>query len=182
MLHIEVEGKEFYNEETNEFVQVKSKALTMEHSLLSIAKWESKWKKPYLTEENNKTPEELLDYIRCMTITQNVDPMIYASLSQKNIQQIKDYIDDPHTATVITSFAPPARKKRIVTSELVYCWMIMYNIPTEYEKWHFNRLMTLIRVCGIENNHNGKKMKRTDIARQNAELNRARRAKYNTKG
>ena len=182
MLHIEVEGKEFYNEETNEFIQVKSKALTMEHSLLSIAKWESKWKKPYLTEENNKTPEELLDYIRCMTITQNVDPMIYASLSQKNIQQIKDYIDDPHTATVITSFAPPTRKKRIVTSELVYCWMIMYNIPTEYEKWHFNRLMTLIRVCGIENNHNGKKMKRTDVARQNAELNRARRAKYNTKG
>lgn len=181
MLHIEVKGGEFFDERTNEFIQVKPRSLTMEHSLLSIAKWESKWKKPYLTEDP-KSSEETLDYIKCMTITPNVDPMIYASLSSENILQIKNYIDDPHTATTIHSLMPQTKRPRTVTSELVYCWMIMYNIPMECEKWHFNRLMTLIRVCGIENNPKQKKMSRSATARQNAELNRARRAKYHTSG
>ena len=182
MLHIEVSGGEFFNEETNEFFNIKSRTLAMEHSLLSISKWEAKWKKPFLSKEE-RTPEEYLDYIRCMTVTPNVDPLLYTCLTNDNYDQIQNYIDDSHTATTFTSFnnSTPNRS-RTITSELIYYWMIAYNIPTEYEKWHLNRLMTLIRICGIENNPKKKKMGRRAIYEQNRELNAARRAKYHTKG
>ena len=184
MLHIDVGGGEFFNDLTNEFYYVKPRSLTMEHSLLSISKWESKWKKPYMSKDpkHSKTFEEDLDYIRCMTITKDVDPLLYNNLTADDYKKIREYCDDPHTATTITSLNPQNKKPRIVTSELVYCWMVSYNIPAEYEKWHINRLLTLIRVCSIENNPNGKKMSKAAIARQNAEINAARRAKYNTKG
>lgn len=181
MLHIDIGGGEFFNDLTNEFYYVKPRTITMEHSLLSISKWESKWKKPYLSSDS-RTFEEELDYIRCMTITKDVDPLLYNNLSIDDYKKIREYCDDPHTATTITSYLPKNRRARTITSELIYCWMVSYNIPSEYEKWHINRLLTLIRVCGIENNPNGKKMSRAEVARQNAELNRARRAKYNTKG
>jgi len=183
MLHIDVNGGEFFNEETNEFIQIKPKTLVMEHSLLSISKWEAKWKKPFLSEEGKRTQDEYLDYIRCMTVTPNVDPLLYTCLSSDNYEQIKKYIDDPHTATTFKSLANNGpNRQRIVTSELIYYWMVAYNIPTEYEKWHLNRLMTLIRICGIENNPKKKKMGRQAIYEQNRELNAARRAKYHTKG
>lgn len=181
MLHIDVNGGEFFNEETNEFIQVKPRRITMEHSLLSISKWEAIWKKAFLSEEK-KTAEENLSYIRCMTVTPNVDPMLYNCLSEKNLEEIKKYIDDPHTATVISSLQPTPKKSRKITSELLYAWMIAGNIPPEYEKWHLNRLITLIRVCAIENNPKQKKMGRQAIYRQNSELNAARRAKYHTSG
>jgi hypothetical protein len=181
MLQIMVDGGEFYDEERNEFIQVKPRLLTLEHSLLSLSKWEAKWKKPFLTEDE-KTPEEYLDYIKCMTITQNVDPLLYKCFSKKNFEDLKAYIHDPRTATTITSYNRQTPRKRIITSELIYYWMIANNVPPEYEKWHLNRLLTLIRICTIENNTNKKKMGRSEIHNQNRQLNAARRAKYNTRG
>lgn len=181
MLHIKVDGREFYDEDKNEFIKVKSQTLTMEHSLLSISKWESKWKKSFLSSED-KTNEEYLDYFKCMTINSNTDPLIYSCLSNDDIKKIIEYIDDNHTATVITSYNPMPNKKQNITSEMIYYWMIANNIPSEYEKWHLGRLMTLIRICSIKNNPKGNKMSRNAIYQQNRALNAARRAKYNTKG
>lgn len=180
MLHINVDGGEFFDEDSQEFIIVKPQHLVMEHSLLSLSKWEANWKKPFLT-ETNKSNEEYLDYIRCMTISQNVDPLVYRCLTLRNFNEIKRYIDDPHTATTIKDVGGRA-SKRTVTSELIYFWMIANNIPMECEKWHLNRLLTLIRVCNIENNPKKKKMGRSAILQQNRELNAARRAKYHTKG
>lgn len=181
MLQIVVDGNEFFDEVTEEFVKVKSRKLTLEHSLLSLSKWEAKWKKPFLSDKNH-SPEEFLDYIRCMTVTQNVDPLLYKCLSRKNLEDIKDYITDSHTATTIYSNAPQGGHKRTITSELIYYWMVANNIPSDYEKWHLNRLLTLIRICSIENNPNKKKMSKSAIHNQNRQLNAARRAKYNTRG
>lgn len=182
MLHIDVPGGEFFNEKTEEFIQIKPRSLTMEHSLLSISKWEALWKKPFLSKEN-KTPAEFLDYIKCMTITSNVDPLVYDCLGREELNKIREYIEDPHTATTIKSFRRTGMNRtRIITSELIYYWMVANNIPTEYEKWHLNRLMTLIQICNIENDPKRKKMSRREIFEQNRELNAARRAKYHTKG
>lgn len=182
MLQILVDGNEFFDESKNEFVQVKPIKLTLEHSLLSLSKWEAIWKKPFLTENEDRSPEEYMSYIQCMTVTQNVNPLVYKCLSAKNLEDIKNYINDPHTATKIYSPNTGARRHRIITSEVIYYWMIANNVPTEYEKWHLNRLLTLLRVCSIENNPKGKKMSKTDIYNQNRQLNAARRAKYNTRG
>ena len=182
MLHITVPAHEYFNEETEEFFEVKEQTLIMEHSLISISKWEAKWKKPYFSEEK-KTNEEALDYLRCMTITpQNVDRRVYESLSKENVDAIAKYIDDPMTATTITDNQPHSGRKPIITSELIYYWMIAQNIPTEYEKWHINRLLTLIRVCAIKNDPNPKKMNRASIAKQNRAINAARKARYGTRG
>lgn len=187
MLHMKIEGNEFFNEDTQEFIQVKSRDIIMEHSLLSVSKWEAKWKKPFLTYDD-KTQEEYLSYFECMTITPNVDPLLYRCLTIKQIKEIKDYIDDSHTATIINDVSKimtgprNSRRSRKVTSELIYYWMITANIYKECEKWHLNRLMTLIQVCCIENNPNKKKMSKQAIYSQNRELNALRKAKYHTKG
>lgn len=181
MLHLTIPAREYYDENTNEFIQIKEQTLTMEHSLISLSKWEAKWKKPFLSKER-KSPEEVLDYLRCMTIGREVDPLVYRSISQENVDAVVEYINDPMTATIITDLTPRTGRNRIVTSEVIYYWMIAQNIPPEYEKWHLNRLMTLIKVCSIENNPNKKKMSRSEIARQNHAINAARRAKYRTKG
>lgn len=180
MLRITVEGNEFFDENTNEFITVKGRQISLEHSLLSLSKWEAIWKKPFLSKED-KTAEEYLSYIQCMTITPNVDPLLYKCLSSENFNEIKEYIHDPHTATTIYSSGGPT-SHRTITSELIYYWMIANNIPTEYEKWHLNRLLILIRICAIENNPNKKKMSKQAIFNQNRQLNAARRAKYNTRG
>ncbi len=181
MLHIKVPAREFYDESTGEFVYVKEQTLVMEHSLISISKWEAKWKKPYLS-DNQKTQEEVFDYLRCMTIQPSkVDPIVYRSLSKQNLQDIYDYIQDPMTATTIHDSKRSGRKE-VLTSEIIYYYMIAQNIPIELEKWHINRLITLIRVCSIKNDPNPKKMSRASIAKQNRALNAARKAKYNTRG
>lgn len=182
MLRITVPAREYFDETAEEFFEVKEQTLVMEHSLISISKWEAKWKKPYFSEEK-KTNEETLDYLRCMTITpQNVDRRVYESLSKENVDAIVKYIDDPMTATTITDNQPHSGRKQIITSELIYYWMIAQNIPTEYEKWHINRLLTLIRVCAIKNDPNPKKMNRASIAKQNRAINAARKARYGTRG
>ncbi len=183
MLHITINGGEFFDENVQEFITIKSQTLVMEHSLLSLSKWEAKWKKPFLT-DSKKSVDEYLDYIRCMTITSKVDPLLYRCLSEQNVLDIKSYINDSHTATTIKGKNGINRLKRsrIVTSEVIYYWMIANNIPIECEKWHLNRLLILIEVCNIENNPKKNKMGIQDIYRQNQELNAKRRAKYHTKG
>lgn len=181
MLHIKVPAREFYDESIGEFVYVDEQTLVMEHSLISISKWEAKWKKPYLSNDQ-KTKEELFDYLKCMTVKPSkVDPMVYRALSKENLKDIYDYIQDPMTATTINEPKQSGRKE-VLTSEVIYYYMIAQNIPIELEKWHINRLITLIKVCAIKNNPNQKKMSRSAIAKQNRALNAARKAKYRTKG
>lgn len=181
MLKITVPESEMYNEETNEFFYVKETVLCLEHSLVSISKWESKWKKPFLGSEA-KTAEEVLDYIKCMTITQNVPDIVYQCLTKANKDEIGAYIQDEHTATW---FNEQGNKKtsEVVTSELIYYWMTAFQIPFECQKWHLNRLLTLIKICSIKNDPKAsKKMSRTAVMRQNAALNKARRAKTGSRG
>ena len=178
MLEVKVEGSEQYNEETNEFIDVKPQILKLEHSLGSISKWESKWHKPFL-DNNDKSIEEVMDYIRCMTINP-VSEYVYYSLTQDNITTIQNYIDDPMTATTIKSI-PGKHNNEIVTSELIYYWMVALEIPFECDKWHINRLLTLIQICNIKNQP-AKNMSKREVMNQNRLLNEARRAKYHTKG
>ena len=181
MLQITIPETELFDEVRQEFINIKPTTLTLEHSLVSISKWEAKWKKPYLTDDN-KSPEEVIDYIKCMTITQNVNPMTYYALSEEHFREIEEYIKDPHTATTFNEIGnTKSRRSEGVTSELVYYWMCAYQIPFEAQKWHFNRLMTLIRIAGIKNGPD-KKMNKTDALKHQRELNAMRRAKYNTKG
>lgn len=177
MLRLKVDAREFFDEKKQEFVVFKGGVLVLEHSLLSISKWEAKWKKPFLKSE--KTKEETFDYIRCMTVNSNVNELIYSCLSAKQVEEIADYMNDPMTATTIKD---TKRSNQIITSEIIYYWMIAQNVPIEFEKWHINRLLTLLKVCAINNNPKKNNMSRSEVMRQNRELNRARRAKYHTKG
>lgn len=154
--------------------------IRLEHSLVSMSKWESKWHKPFWSKEE-KTEEEIIDYIRCMTLTQNVNPMVYLDLSTDNIKQINAYIDNPMTATTFKQRGGGKPNRDIITSEVLYYYMFTYNIPVELEKWHLNRLVTLIRVFAAKNEP-AKKMSKNEILRNNAALNAERRKKYNSKG
>ena len=183
-LTIFVPSAELYDEVNNEFIYTKDQTMVLEHSLLSISKWETKWRKPYLSEEQ-KTNEEALDYIRCMTITQNVDPNVYKALTGSQINEITEYIKEGQTATTIKQNASGHRARhsgKFVTSELIYFWMTAFNIPFTCEKWNFSRLMALIEIAGEENNPDKKKMGRQDILAQNRALNAQRRAKMKSKG
>lgn len=181
MLEVIVPEQECYNSKTNEFEVIKSQSIKLEHSLISISKWESKWKKPFLT-KNNKTPQEIRHYIECMCIGSVSDKDVFSRLSSENIEQINDYIADSMTATWFND-ARSNRSRDVVTSEVIYAQMIGFGIPVEFEKWHINRLLTLIKVCDIMFNKNSKdKMSKKDIYRSNRELNAARRAKMNSTG
>lgn len=178
-LIITIPGREFYDEANNEFIYTKPVTLTLEHSLLSVSKWESKWHKPYLSRDK-KTKEEFDDYIRCMCISQPPDMAIISAIPRSVANKIVAYIEDPMTATTFSDKGRPSRE--IVTSELIYYWMTASNIPFEpCQKWHLNRLLTLIRVASIKNQP-PKKMSKADIMRRNSALNAARRAQYGTRG
>lgn len=179
MLTITIPAMELFNDLTQEFIETKAQTIQLEHSLVSISKWESKWNKPFLA-NNDKSIAETLDYIRCMTITQNVNPDVYRRLSRSNIEDINNYIDAPMTATTFSD-NKSGRSREIVTSELIYYWMISLNIPMECQRWHLNRLLTLIRVCNVKNTP-PKKMSRREIMNRNAALNAARRKQLNSKG
>lgn len=180
MLRITVPALELWDEEKSEFIYRKEQTLQLEHSLVSLSKWESKWKKPFLGKED-KTTEEALDYIRCMTITQNVDPEVYSRLTNANIDLINAYINDPMTATTFSRRETKKFNREIVTSELIYYWMVTYNIPPEYQKWHLNRLLTLIQVCTVKN-EKPRKRSQNEIVTERAALNAARRKQFGTKG
>lgn len=181
MLKIEVPiSPEGWDEIKEEFVEPEVKVLQLEHSLVSLSKWESRWNKPFLTKQE-KTEAELLDYIKCMTLTQNVNPDIYFHLSKENVEQIKNYIDAPMTATTFRGDNRGSSNREQVTAELIYYWMIALNIPFECQKWHLNRLLTLVRVCNIKNQP-AKKMSKRELMSRNRALNEARKKRLNTKG
>ena len=181
MLQIVVPGKEMINEDTYEFISTKETVLRLEHSLVSISKWESKWKKPFLDNKTKKTYEESIDYIRCMTLNQNIDPLIYYNLTADNFKKINEYIDSERTATWFREDSVKKPNFEIVTSELIYYWMTAHNIPFECQKWHLSRLLTLIRICNIKNSSE-KKMSKAATLSRNRSLNAARRKAMHTKG
>lgn len=183
MLKITIPESEFFDSEKNEFIKRKGATIQLEHSLVSLSKWESKWHKPFLDEKNKgtKTQEEIIDYVRCMTITQNVDPEVYYGLTSENLKAIDDYINDPMTATWFSDEHDKRKQQSVVTSELIYYWMISLNIPVEFQKWHLNRLLTLIKVCN-EKNKPEKKMSKQALMSRNRALNAARRKALNSRG
>lgn len=182
MLILEIStDSEMWDEEKEEFINIKPIKLRFEHSLVSISKWEMKYHKPFLSPNKNdeKTSEEILDYIKFMLLD-DIDPGICDFLRTEHIKQIDEYINNPMTATTFSNNSGK-KSNEIVTSELIYFWMISYQIPVEFENWHINRLMTLIRVCSIKNNP-PKNMSTGELMKRNAALNAARRSKYRTTG
>lgn len=180
MLKIVIPPIELWDEAKEEFVTFEGQTLALEHSLVSLSKWESKWCKPFVSKQE-KTFDETIDYIKCMTLTQNVSDDVYKYLTPDNIEEINKYIDAPMTATWFSESKNKSGNKKPVTSELIYYWMIALNIPFECQKWHLNRLLTLIRVCN-EENQLPKKMSTRDAMERNRALNAARRKQLKTKG
>ena len=181
MLRITVPiSSEGWDEEKEEFVSAEELTLDLEHSLVSLSKWESKWQKSFIS-SNNKSEEEIMDYIKYMTLTPDVSPEVYSRLTVENFKQINDYINAPMTATTFYDDKNGKKSRETITSELIYYWMIALQIPFECQHWHLNRLLTLVRVCNIKNTP-PKKMSKRDIMSRNAKLNAARRQQLNTKG
>lgn len=179
MLEITIPGIELYDENTNEFIYYSDEKVQLEHSLVSISKWEANWCKPFLNGQD-KTTDEILDYIKCMTLTEGIGDDVYERLTQDNFTAINDYLGRPMTATTFSNEGGKGSRE-IITSEVIYYWMVSFNIPFECQYWHLNRLLTLIKVCNVKNNP-PKKMSRNEILAKNKALNEARRKQLNTKG
>lgn len=180
MLRLIIEGDENFNEETNEFDLVGSVVLDLEHSLLSVSKWESQYQKPFLSSVE-KTSEEIFGYLKAMVITPDTDLDVLYKCSQNNIDKIQKYIDSSQSATTFGTMPERRGPGEVITSELIYYWMIAFNIPFTCERWHLNRLFALIRICNIKNSK-PKKMSRNELAQRNRDLNAQRRAALGTSG
>ena len=180
MLTITIPATEEFDEVKGEFVYTKEHTLQLEHSLISISKWESKWCKPFLA-KGDKTFEETIDYIKCMTLNKNISDEVYGCLTKDNVAAINEYIGAPMTATTFSGNDRGKKNNEQITSELIYYWMIALNIPFECQKWHINRLLTLVRVCNVKNQP-PKKMSKRELMNRNTALNAARRQQLNTKG
>lgn len=189
MLTITIPDREYFDDDKEEFVIIPGQTIALEHSLVSVSKWEAKYHVPFLSNIEKKTEEQVLDYIKFMTLTQHVRPEVYGNLSKENVEAIQKYIDDKMTATWFTEDTnrdgTPRRRPKpngeVVTSELIYYWMVAYQIPFECQKWHLNRLLTLIRVCNVKQ-EKPKNMSKKQLAARNTALNEARRAKLKSKG
>lgn len=171
---------EGWDEEKQEFVEPEKITLQLEHSLVSLSKWESKWQKAFLTKKE-KTTEEILDYIKCMTLSPDIDPAVYTHLTTENFKQIREYIENPMVATHFPEDKSGKKSSEVATAELIHYWMISLNIPLECENWHLNRLIAQIRVCNIKNQP-PKKRNMRDIMSRNSALNDARRKQLNSRG
>lgn len=178
MLIVDVPDVEFFDSSSNEFIINKGAVLQLEHSLISLSLWESKWNKPFLSDKEMSV-EETIDYIRCMTLNE-VDPSVYANIDNSVIEKVIHYISLPMTATTFYSKEKP-NKREVITNEIIYYWMISLGVPIECEKWHLSRLLTLIRVCSEKNKPKKKINKKEYFERQRA-LNEARRKSLKTKG
>lgn len=180
MLTIIIPETEIWDSVHEEFINTKTQTLELEHSLLSLSKWESKWQIPFLGRDQ-KTTEQTIDYIRCMTINKNVDPKVYNAIPADTLNEINNYISSPMSATTISKKPATGRSREIITSEVIYYWMVTLNIPFECQKWHLNRLLMLIEVCNAKNSP-AKKMGKQELAARNRALNAERRAKLHSKG
>lgn len=180
MLQIKIPGIDGWDERTDQFVTLPDTTIVLEHSLISISKWESKWHIPFLGKDD-KTPEQISDYIKCMTITPNVKDEVYDRITKEQVETIMAYINDSMTATTISQRGGRRASREIVTSELIYYWMVALQIPFECQKWHINRLMMLIQICNVKNEPD-KKMSKRSAMQQNAALNAARRQKAHSRG
>lgn len=180
MLKIVVPGATLFDERTEELIETRQCELQLEHSLVSISKWESKYHKTFLKQNVEKTQEELVYYIKCMTLNKNVDPNVYLALSYDNYMAIKDYMEDPMTATNIPKKDKRKQSSRVanepLTSELIYYYMIKLQIPVEFQKWHINRLLTLIDLCGFKD-EKPNKMSQKELCNRNANIRKANEAK-----
>ena len=179
MLTIIVKEDEFFNQETQEFETRNGFNLNLEHSLVSLSKWESKFEKPFL-DNKEKSSEELLSYISCMILDDH-DPSVLYAISDENFKQINNYIESKRSATTFSVVNSKMGRSEIITSELIYFWMVTFNIPFECENWHLNRLFSLIRICNLKNSKPTKSSK-NDIALRNRELNAKRKAELNSPG
>lgn len=183
MLHLLIHDQDLWDPVRERFISVKGAEIDLEHSLESISKWESKWHIPFHDDRKEKTYEQNVDYIRCMTVTENVDPNVFNYLTEQNVKDIMDYIGDSHTATWFNEKGRAKTGKReIVTAEIIYYWMTVYNIPESYQKWHLNKLMTLLRVCAEKNDPDKNKKNKGQLAAQRRALNAARKKRYHTRG
>lgn len=180
MLEITVPANEFYDPIKNQFIDIPACVLTLEHSLISIAKWEAKWHVPYLNATDRSHIQEL-DYVRCMVVGPIKNDYVFSMLSVENISRIREYIENPMTATTFSKSSGQNSSKKTITAEVLYCRMFANNIPMECQKWHLNRLLTLIKVCDVENGPRSK-MNKKQTAAHYAEQNALRRAKYNSRG
>lgn len=182
-LILNIPEKKGFDSESNRFVETKATRIQLEHSLVSLKKWEQKWHIPFLDKKKDKSTEQWIDYIRCMTTTQNVDDDIYKYLTVEEIQTVVKYIEDPMTATWFgnNQIKGAARNSNeVITAEIIYYWMITLGVPVEFEKWHLNQLLTLIRVINIKNNP--KKMGRREMAMSQHDIVAKRRSALHTKG
>lgn len=179
MLKIIIPAIEQYDEINNEFLYSEEQTLCLEHSLVSLSKWESKWHKPFLSKDE-KTITETIDYVRSMSLT-TIDDKAYDLLTNDNIKQIRDYIDEEMTATTFSNEKSKTTNREVITAEIIYYWMIALNIPFECQHWHLNRLLTLINVCNIKNSP-PKKMNKKELMQRNSALNAARKNAMRTGG
>lgn len=180
MLRLIIAGDENFNEEDNTFYTVDDVVIELEHSLLSLSKWESIYQKPFLGSEA-KTSEEIFGYLKTMIVTPDVDLDVVYKCSGENIVEIQAYIDSNQSATTFGTMPSRPGQGEVITSELIYYWMVAFNIPFECQTWHLNRLFSLIRICNIKNSPQ-KKLSRNEIAQRNRDLNAERRAKLGTSG
>lgn len=183
MKTITIPKREIWDSKSERFLYIEEKTIQIEHSLVSIRKWENIWHKPFLNRNENKTYEETISYIQCMTITPNVYLDFYKCLPEHVVLEIQKYIDDPMTATWFNDQGKPEVpfRNEVITAEIIYCWMILLNIPVEFEKWHINQLLTLIKVVNIKTSPK-KKMGTMEDLRQRDAINKLRRAKHGSKG
>lgn len=180
MLYLSINEIEYYDENKNEFFYEGPWTLQLEHSLISVSKWEAKYHKPFLGKEQ-KTIEETKDYIKCMTINNKIDERCYKALTNCNFDLVNKYIADKMTATTFNNKEKQSFSREIITSELIYYWMVALQIPFECEKWHLNRLLTLIQICNIKN-AKPTKMSKKDILQRNSNLNAQRKKQFETNG
>lgn len=185
MITITVPKREVFDSRTGIFYRVeKETTLQLEHSLISLQKWESKWHKPFLYVKGERTTDEMVDYIRCMCLTPNVKEDVFYCIPADQIDKVSEYIKDPMTATWFREDkkkGPISKKREIITAEIIYYWMISLNIPSEYRKWHLNQLLTLIRVINVKNTPPKKKSRR-ELLEEQMKINEENKKRFNTKG
>lgn len=187
MITIYVDGFEIWYEETQSFQSFEPRFIRMEHSLAAIAKWEGKWKKPYMStlEMYAKTPEEQIDYFRCMMLD-DVDPRYINHIPTSELKKLQEYMEDTHTAARFSDKPGKGKKMGLsktgedITAETVYYQMTQLNIPFECENWNVNRLLSLINYCA-KKQQPPDKMSEKEVIRRNAELNKIRQAKSKMK-